>query len=176
MTGSGADELELDSRRTIYKAVEATPGIHFRGLLADLDYAKGTLQYHLRWLAETGLIDVSEDGKYTRYYPAGSFDETDRAVMNALRRQGARRILAYLTSEGPLTTSELSDRLDRAASTVSFHLSALEDADLVTGERDGRAVRYDLTEPERVARLYAVHHRSFTDRLVDGLFDLWDSY
>lgn len=178
MTGSDADagELELESRRAIYQAIEGTPGIHFRALLGDLDYAQGTLQYHLHWLADADLVDVSEDGKYTRYYPEGSFDEGDRAVMNALRRQCARRILGYLVHEGPLTTTELSDRIEKAPSTVSFHLSHLEDADLVTSERDGRAVRYEVTDPDRVSRLYAVHHRSFADRLVDRLFDLWDSY
>ncbi|WP_136716331.1 winged helix-turn-helix transcriptional regulator [Halorientalis salina] len=178
MTGSDADvdELELESRRAIYKAIEATPGIHFRALLDDLEYAQGTLQYHIRWLADADLVESSTDGKYTRYYPEGSFDEGDQAVMNALRRQCARRILAYLVNDGPMTTSELSECIDKAASTVSFHLSQLEAADLVTGERDGRAVQYDVTDPDRIARLYAVHHRSFTDRLVDGLFDLWDSY
>jgi len=178
MTGADDDaaELELESRRAIYKAVESTPGIHFRALLDELDYAQGTLQYHLRWLADADLVAVSEDGKYTRYYPEGSFDEGDRAVMNALRRQCARRILGYLVTDGPLTTSELSDRIGKAASTVSFHLSQLEDADLVTSERDGRAVRYEVTDPERVSRLYALYHRSFADRLVDRLFDLWDAY
>lgn len=178
MTGQDDDtgELELESRRHIYKAIETSPGIHFRALLGDLEYAQGTLQYHLRWLADAGLVEVSEDGKYTRYYAGGSFDEGDRAVMNALRRQCARRILAYLVSEDALTTSELSERLDKAASTVSFHLSQLEDADLVTSERDGRAVRYEVSDPDRVSRLYAVYHRSFTDKLVDRLFGLWDAY
>src|SRR6056297_3760871 len=75
-------DLELASRRAIYQQIADTPGIHFRALLKDLDYAQGTLQYHLRWLADEGLLDVSDDGKYTRYYPAETFDDVDRTAMN----------------------------------------------------------------------------------------------
>ncbi|MFB6184694.1 MAG: winged helix-turn-helix transcriptional regulator [Haloarculaceae archaeon] len=169
-------DLELASRRAIFQHVADNPGIHFRALLDDLDYAQGTVQYQLRWLADEGLLDVSDDGKYTRYYPAREFDAADRTVMNALRREYSRRILAHLVADGPLSTAELSDRLDKAPSTVSWHLSNLADADLVTKERDGRTVLYDLTDPDRVTYLYTVHRKTFTDRVVDRLLNLWDSY
>jgi predicted transcriptional regulator len=169
-------DLELESRRVIYQRIADTPGLHFRALLEELEYAQGTLQYHIRLLADEGLIEVSDDGKYTRYYPAAEFDEADQAVMNALRREYSRRILAHLLADGPLSTSDLSDRLEKANSTVSWHLSNLADADLVTKERDGRSVVYEVTDPERVRYLYTVHRRSFTDRIVDRLLGLWDSY
>ncbi|MDQ2074533.1 metalloregulator ArsR/SmtB family transcription factor [Haloarcula sp. H-GB4] len=169
-------DLELDSRRAIYQRVADTPGVHFRALLNDLEYAQGTLQYHLRWLADEGLIDVSDDGKYTRYYPAAEFDEGDQAVMNALRREYSRRILAHLLADGPLSTTELSDRLDKAQSTISWHLSKLSEADLVTKERDGRSVVYEVSDPDQVKYLYTIHQRSFTDKVVDRILGLWDGY
>lgn len=168
-------DLELESRRAIYQHVAANPGVHFRGLLDALDYAQGTVQYHLRWLEEQGLVRVSDDGKYTRYYPTETFDEADEAIMNALRREYARRIVAHLAADGPLTTAALSDRLGRSPSTVSWHLSKLDDAGLVTKERQGRSVEYELTDPERVKYLYTVYRGTFVDRVVDRLFDLWDS-
>ncbi|MFB6154868.1 MAG: winged helix-turn-helix transcriptional regulator [Haloferacaceae archaeon] len=170
------DDLELESRRQIFQYVLDNPGIHFRGLVEAFDYAQGTLQYHVRWLVDEGLLESSEDGSYTRYYPAESFDEGDQTVMNALRRTISRRIVAYLAAEGPLTTTDLSDRLDRSRSTVSWHLSKLSEANLVEKERDGRRVLYHLTDAERVTYLYTVHRQTFTDRLVDRLFDLWDAY
>ena len=169
-------DLELDSRRAIYQRIADTPGIHFRALLEELDYAQGTLQYQLRWLADEGLIEASDDGKYTRYYPEADFDEADQTVMNALRREYSRRILAHLLADGPLSTNELSDRIGKANSTVSWHLSNLADADLVTKERDGRSVVYRVSDPDRVAYLYTVHRQSFTDRVVDRLLGLWESY
>jgi predicted transcriptional regulator len=169
-------DLELESRRAIYQEIADTPGSHFRALLDELDYAQGTLQYQLRWLADEGVIDVSEDGKYTRYYPAAEFDDADRTVMNALRREYSRRILAHLLVDGPLSTTELSDRLEKAQSTVSWHLAKLADAGLVTKERDGQRVLYRVSDSDRVRYLYTIHRQSFTDRIVDRLLGLWDSY
>jgi predicted transcriptional regulator len=168
--------LELASRRTIYQRIADTPGVHFRALLEDLEYAQGTLQYQLRWLVDEGLIDDSDDGKYTRYYPAAEFDDTDQAVMNALRREYSRRTLAHLLADGPLSTTELSDRINKAQSTVSWHLTKLAEAELVTKERDGRSVVYEVTDPDRVKYLYTIYRRSFTDKVVDRLLGLWDHY
>jgi predicted transcriptional regulator len=169
-------DLELASRRAIYQQIADTPGIHFRALLDELDYAQGTLQYHLHWLADEGLVEVSDDGKYTRYYPAAELGEADQTVMNALRREYSRRILAHLLADGPLSTTELSDRINKAQSTVSWHLSKLTEADVVTKERDGRSVVYDVRDPDRVTYLYTLYQQSFTDRVVDRLLGLWDSY
>lgn len=170
------ERLELESRRRIFGAVQHTPGVHFRALVDDLSYAEGTLQYHLHWLADAGLVDVSRDGQYTRYYPADSFDEGDRQTMNALRRRNARRVLAHLAADGPLTTTGLAERLEKAASTVSWHLSKLHDAGLVEKARDGRSVAYSLADPDRVRYLYVLHRESFADRLVDRLLDIWEGY
>ncbi|WP_137285749.1 winged helix-turn-helix transcriptional regulator [Halorussus salinisoli] len=170
------EEPDLESRREIYGLVEENPGTHFRHLLEQLDYAQGTLQYNLRQLIDDGLVESSDDGKYTRYYPAGEFSESDQIVMNALRRKYSRHIIAHLLADGPLTTSDLSDRLEKSNSTISWHLSKLTDADLVTKERDGVAVYYTLTDSERARYLYTIHRQSFTDRLVDRLLGLWESY
>lgn len=170
------EDLELESRRAIYQQIADNPGIHFRALLDELEYAQGTLQYQLRWLVDEDLVEISDDGKYTRYYPAADFDEMDQTVMNALRREYSRRILAHLLSDGPLSTNELSDRIGKANSTVSWHLSNLTEADLVSKEREGRSVVYEVIDPDRVRYLYTVHRKSFTDRVVDRLLGLWQNY
>ncbi|MFB6077554.1 MAG: winged helix-turn-helix transcriptional regulator [Halarchaeum sp.] len=171
------DALELESRRDIYASVRDAPGVHVRELERRHDYAKGTLQYHLRELERAGLVEAHDDGKFTRYYASeDAFDGADRAVLSALRRQNSRRVLAHLFADGALSTSALADRLDRSPSTVSWHLSRLTDAGVVERERDGRAVLYSLRDPERVERLYTTYRRGLTDRLIDGLLDVWDGY
>lgn len=171
------DRLELESRREIYASVRDAPGIHVRELERRHDYAKGTLQYHLRELERAGLVEAHDDGKFTRYYASDDgFDDDDRAVLSALRRKNSRRIVAYLAAEGPLSTSELAARIERSPSTTSWHLSRLAEAGVVEKERDGRAVNYSLTDPERVERLYTTYRRSVTDRLLDGVLDVWDGY
>jgi DNA-binding transcriptional ArsR family regulator len=75
-------------------------------------------------------------------------DKTFEALASRLRRQ----ILAYL-SELELTTSELAERFGVSAPTISRHLSLLEDAGLVSSERQGQRVLYRLNRDTLVNSL-----------------------
>jgi DNA-binding transcriptional ArsR family regulator len=99
-----------------------------------------------------------------------------RAPPADLSRHHGCRILAHLLTDGPLSTTELSDRLDKAQSTVSWHLSKFSEANLVTKERDVRSVVYEVSDPDRVTYLYTIHQRSFTDKVVDWMLVLWEGY
>ena len=167
-------EIDVDSRREIYQTIRDTPGVHFRELCRRLDYAQGTLQYHIRWLRNHDLLEAESDGEYTRYYTAEDFSSNDKTVLNALRRKYSREIIAYLATEDSLTTTELAERVEKSPSTVSWHLSHLHEAGLVEKERHGRAVVYSLTDPDRILTLYTVHEASFTNQLLDALLDIWE--
>ena len=58
----------------------------------------------------------------------------------ALDDEGTAEVLHALARLGASHGGRLADELDRDASTVSHHLSRLEDAGLVEREREGRAV------------------------------------
>jgi len=169
-------DIDLESRREIYTSIDANPGIHFSDLLDRLDYAQGTLQYYVRQLEDEGLVEVSDDGKFTRYYAAGEFASDEQAIMNAFRRKYSRRIIAHLVVDEALTTSQLSDRLGKSPSTVSWHLSKLVDAGVAERNRDGQRVFYRLTDPGRATYLYTVYQGSFTDTVVDRLLGLWNQF
>ncbi len=77
-----------------------------------------------------------------------SIDKTFEALASRPRRQ----ILAYL-SELELTTGELADRFGLSAPTISRHLSLLEDAGLVSSERQGQRVLYRLNRDTLVQSL-----------------------
>src|SRR5688500_1137647 len=68
-----------------------------------------------------------------------NLDRTFAALASAPRR----RILAFL-SQTALTTSELAARFPMSAPAISRHLSVLQHAGLVAGERQGRRVLYRL--------------------------------
>ncbi|OJX65492.1 MAG: transcriptional regulator [Micrococcales bacterium 73-13] len=64
-------------------------------------------------------------------------------VMQALASPVRLRILSVL-SEGPITVTELSERLSVAQTSVSNHLRLLRHLSLVSGTRDGRNIFYNL--------------------------------
>ncbi|MFB6172351.1 MAG: winged helix-turn-helix transcriptional regulator [Haloarculaceae archaeon] len=168
-------QFDLESRREIYQAIDRAPGVHFRALQRQLDYAKGTVQYHLRWLRSHDLVEAEQDGEFTRYYPAHELDAADKTTLSELRRSYSREIIAHLAADGPLTTTDLAGRVEKSRSTVSWHLSRLHDAGVVEKRRDGRRVEYALVDQERVLKLYATYEESFTDRLLDNVLDVWNA-
>lgn len=167
---------ELESRRVIHRTIQEHPGLHFRELLSRVSLAQGTLQYHLQRLQSDGLVAVSLDRGFTRYYTTTRLRPEDRPMIDALRREYGRRILAHLAAEGPLTTQALSERLGKTPSTISWHITRLLDAGLLTRTRVAQEVRYGLADRERILYLYTTFQQSFTDRLVDRLLGLWDAY
>jgi DNA-binding transcriptional ArsR family regulator len=66
-------------------------------------------------------------------------------VLRALAEPIRLRILSLLR-DGPRTVGELTDRLGSRQYQTSRHLGALRELGLVLGERDGRHVRYRLTD------------------------------
>lgn len=77
-----------------------------------------------------------------------SLDKVFEALASAPRRQ----ILAYL-SEAELSTTELAERFAMSAPAISRHLAVLENAGLVSRERQGQFVLYKLVRESVVNSL-----------------------
>jgi DNA-binding transcriptional ArsR family regulator len=73
-------------------------------------------------------------------------------IFEALASAQRRQILAYL-SKAELTTSELAVKFEMTAPSMSRHLSVLENAGLVTSERLGQKVFYQLNPESLVSTL-----------------------
>ncbi len=68
----------------------------------------------------------------------------DDAIFAALADPTRRRLLDQISRQGPLTVTELSGGYPMSRQAVAKHMSALTGAGLVTGERLGREVRYQV--------------------------------
>lgn len=66
-------------------------------------------------------------------------------VFQALASTARRKILAYLSSTD-LTAGQIADRFDISKPSVSKHLSILENAGLIVGEKRGQFVHYSLVQ------------------------------
>ena len=71
-------------------------------------------------------------------------DDRIDAVFSALGDPTRRRVVLLL-SRGPSTATKLSNDLPISRQAIAKHLSALDEAGLVSAERSGREVRYRLT-------------------------------
>lgn len=73
-------------------------------------------------------------------------------IFEALASSPRRQILAFL-SEAELTTTQLAERFAMSTPAISRHLSILENAELVSSERQGQFVMYRLNRDKLVNNL-----------------------
>lgn len=73
-------------------------------------------------------------------------------VFSALSSDVRRKILAYLSAT-TLTAGEIADRFDITKPSLSKHLSILENAGLVKGEKKGQFIHYSLVRDNLVNTL-----------------------
>lgn len=80
--------------------------------------------------------------------------ETDifdlQAELCQLLSNAARLRVIHTLQEGPKFVNEIAAALGLSQSTVSRHLSALRASGLVTANRQGQEVQYDITVPRLI--------------------------
>ena len=92
------------------------------------------------------------------------------AVFKALGHPVRRQIVAMLQKR-PLTSGEIAAAFDMAWPSVTGHLAALKEADLVETEREGNSVRYRLNISaieEAIGVLLAITQKAKTVRKSGG--------
>ncbi|HUR69206.1 MAG TPA: ArsR family transcriptional regulator [Candidatus Thermoplasmatota archaeon] len=170
----GAPEPE-EMRQRVYDTVRRYPGIHLRGIERELSTSAALAQYHLRSLAEEGLVEHHEQGGYARYYPtargkSARVTTRDVPLVGLLREEVPLHIVLLLLDRGALTHTELVRELGIAKSTVSYHLAKLAEAGIVEREPGAPALR--LADAERIDRLIRAYRP--TPSLIDAFADLWE--
>ncbi|MDA0782494.1 MAG: metalloregulator ArsR/SmtB family transcription factor [Proteobacteria bacterium] len=74
-------------------------------------------------------------------------------VFQALSSGVRRKILAYLSASS-MTAGEIAERFDISKPSLSKHLSILENAGLISGEKKGQYIHYSLVKDNLVNTLH----------------------
>ena len=99
-------------------------------------------------------------------YSGALLDSTFAALSDATRRG----ILARLARQGETSVSELAAPYKMSLPAVSKHLRVLENAGLVSRQKDGRVHRCRLrAEPMKDAAAWIEHYRQFWEAQLDSL-------
>jgi len=157
--------LMSTTRSRVHRHVQETPGVHFNQIKRDLDLATGQVQYHITRLLNDGELAVERVGGRAHYFDL-EFDPWERRTLAYLRRETAREIILRLHADGPMEPETLTDELGLARSTLAWHISNLDDADVIV-KSGGRPMTLRLAYPEQTAELFEAVSPSMPDRLVD---------
>lgn len=144
------DLLDNDVRRAVLDAVQADPGRTAAEVARHVDVHYMTARYHLRLLCEFGEVDRRRLSGRIRFFPNhGRWGRRGKVLKDALASDKRRRIVTELLRDDELAAGDLSDRLDCARSTASFHLDRLVESGVIDRRRDGRHIRYRVRDDVR---------------------------
>ncbi|MBK5247482.1 MAG: winged helix-turn-helix transcriptional regulator [Peptostreptococcaceae bacterium] len=68
-----------------------------------------------------------------------SFQKTAKAISDPTRRE-----ILNLLKAGPMTAGDIGEHFKTTGATMSHHLSILKEAELITDERKGKYIYYEL--------------------------------
>jgi DNA-binding transcriptional ArsR family regulator len=137
-----SDPLDHEVRAAIHDHVTEHPGTYVSALGEAVDVSTSTVRHHLRILEREGLVEDAHVLGRRRLFPAGV---DHPAVTAALADETTADVMLALARHGPCGSGSLAEELDTSPSTVSHHLSRLEEAGVVVREDDGRATRNRLS-------------------------------
>jgi predicted transcriptional regulator len=168
------ETLALESRNKVYQIIEASPGLHFRELQRRSGLAVGALQYHLDTLQKNHLIRVEKQGRFNRYFSVrgAQLGEQEKTI-SVLRQESARKIILFLLEKKQANNFDIANVSKLSASTVSWHLTKLVEAGIVSEKRAGRQKLFFVSNPQQTAQLLVSYKKTFFDELVDNFVDTW---
>jgi DNA-binding transcriptional ArsR family regulator len=143
-----SDPLEHEARELVYEIVNETPGSYLSEVSERAGLPLSTTRHHMKVLEREELVSGAKLRGKRRFYPAYA-EGIELAA--ALNDESTASIIDALARLGAASVSDLADELGRDPSTISHHLQRLEGDDIITREREGRAVVNKLSSDARTA-------------------------
>jgi len=148
-----------DNAERILHFIQQNPGCHLREIKRVLNMAMGTIQYHLNLLEKEGKIISEKQHLYKNYFAAGMFQQNEKNILNILKIETLRDIIMFIIEKTTPTQSEIVERLDLSAATVSWSLSRLIESGIIGERKDGKFKRYFMLEdPKSIVILMKNYH------------------
>jgi len=153
--------------------VALLPGVHLRELQRLMNASFNTTRYHVYGLERDGEIVRSEEGGFSRLYPAG-FEGQARNLFSVLHSKSTRQVLRALVDGGRMANSEISSAAGLPKSTVSEHTEMLCRTGLVTRTPLlGGGTVYEVKDASLVREALESFERNLLTVAADSFIDLW---
>lgn len=145
-----SDPLDHEVRASIDEFITQSPGSYLSEIAASVNVNLTTTRYHLDVLEDEGHVTRAHVRGKRRYYPG---HQNEVHLIAAFNDEATAAVLSTLATLEVASGVQLADELDRDASTISHHLSRLEQAGLIKREREGRRIvnRVDPDTQKRIA-------------------------
>ncbi len=166
------NEDDSENRKRIYDYIKKNPGAHLRMITRELEVGMGATQHHLDILEKSGKVRSRRINIYKHYY-AIEVLEAEHAILAFLRQETAMDILTYLMEHPKSTQSDIINFKGFSAPTISWHMTRLEEAGLINSIKDGRTVRYTISDMQSIFAALKTYHPNVWDKMLSRFADLF---
>jgi predicted transcriptional regulator len=167
------EELEGNAKRVLQYVVEH-PGCYLRQIRTALEVSMGTTQYHLQLLEKKRRIVSHKRGFHKYFFPAGTFRDNEKTLLEVLGSETAREVLILIIEERNPTQSLIADRTGKSAPSVSWHLKRLVESRIISETREGKYKHYQLLgDVHAFASLMKTYYPSLWDTWSDRLAEIF---
>ena len=118
----------------VVQYVVLNPGAYLRELSEDLQLPMGVVQYHVNFLLKNGQIDDFRNGRYRRFFAAGTFSEFEKKVISVMRQDTPRKIITLLMDSKNSVSShtKLAEKVGVSSQDLTWHMSRLKALGIVS--------------------------------------------
>lgn len=138
--------LKNSNRNRLFYYIQNNPGVYFREIEKNCGINRGTLDYHLKILELQKIITAYSDNNKKRFFPANSLNLDEIKLISILQNDTKKCILSTIYLSENATNSNIVEITSLSASTVSRYTSELKDLGVISGETDGKTVKYTVSD------------------------------
>ncbi len=139
--------FQNQNRLMIFELIKANPGIDYRTLSQLVGLKRGSVRYHLSVLALKGeTIEVNYLNSIGYFENTGKFTEFEKKMFNQLQNGTNRKIMTTLIVSPNVSRRDLVRRIGIAGPSVTWHTNRLSRSNIISMEKNGRDVQYNLTK------------------------------
>jgi predicted transcriptional regulator len=121
-----------------------------------------------------GVIESERDRQFVRFYPTSILQE-ERTLISVLRQPRLREIITFLIIHPGADYKAIVQELNLSSSTISWYLNRLEEMGVVTREKTGAGLSFQVAKSQELTRILSTYKLSFLDNAVNTFLDTWEN-
>ncbi|MCK4444633.1 MAG: winged helix-turn-helix transcriptional regulator [Thermoplasmata archaeon] len=166
----GISILMNERRREIYQHLAENPLTHLRSLARELDTPVGTADWHLKVLADAGVISAFEERNKRFFYPSGWIEKDDLHCLSRLQDETTKAIYFLAKKKPGMSQTDIANELGKYQQYVQPRISGLEECGFLASREKGRQKVYKVGEKvSELEEKYAGKSKSYLDQVLQML-------
>jgi len=96
-------------------------------------------------------------------------------LISVLRQPRLREIITFLIIHPGADYKAIVQELNLSSSTISWYLNRLEEMGVVTREKTGAGLSFQVAKSQELTRILSTYKLSFLDNAVNTFLDTWEN-